>query len=114
MVTNERSTTISTPSDISTEAGTPTRELKQRKKVPEFVVASAIAGAADEEPDVAVENIKSQDSKMRMIPNEKLTSFLWTSSPQPHAVRRRCILEKHPEVEELYGNDATYVKPPIV
>ncbi|CBZ54680.1 putative membrane fatty acid desaturase [Neospora caninum Liverpool] len=31
--------------------------------------------------------------------------FHWTTQPIPHSYRRRTILEKHPEVEELYGYD---------
>jgi sphingolipid delta-4 desaturase len=29
--------------------------------------------------------------------------FLWSSLPEPHAARRRAILEAHPEVKKLYG-----------
>ncbi|EPT26607.1 sphingolipid delta 4 desaturase/c-4 hydroxylase protein des2 family protein [Toxoplasma gondii TgCatPRC2] len=31
--------------------------------------------------------------------------FQWTTQPIPHSYRRRTILEKHPEVEELFGYD---------
>mmetsp|Transcript_119134 Transcript_119134/g.273238 ORF Transcript_119134/g.273238 Transcript_119134/m.273238 type:complete len:333 (-) Transcript_119134:149-1147(-) len=31
--------------------------------------------------------------------------FTWSSSPEPHAVRRREILKAHPEVKTLYGPD---------
>eukprot|EP00386_Alphamonas_edax_P005865 GDKI01019158.1.p1 GENE.GDKI01019158.1~~GDKI01019158.1.p1 ORF type:complete len:336 (-),score=95.27 GDKI01019158.1:630-1637(-) len=31
--------------------------------------------------------------------------FYWVNAPEPHAVRRRQILEKHPEIKQLYGPD---------
>jgi len=36
-------------------------------------------------------------------------NFLLASSDEPHAVRRKKILEKHPEIETLFGNDPTPV-----
>lgn len=29
--------------------------------------------------------------------------FLWSSEPEPHAARRKAILDAHPEVKKLYG-----------
>lgn len=29
--------------------------------------------------------------------------FLWSNGPEPHAARRRQMLETHPEIKELYG-----------
>ena len=40
------------------------------------------------------------------------TDFLWTARPEPHAVRRKAILERHAEaIKPLYGNDPWYVPP---
>lgn len=46
-----------------------------------------------------------QDTAPATMPDGKLCDFLWTTSPQPHAVRRRAILKKYPEIERLYGTD---------
>ena len=38
--------------------------------------------------------------------------FLWTAAPEPHAVRRKAILERYSEkIRPLYGNDPWYVPP---
>lgn len=52
---------------------------------------------------------QQQDKSPLLLPDEKRKSFIWTTSPQVHSVRRRCILEKHPEVEKLFGYDRGYV-----
>lgn len=46
-----------------------------------------------------------QDPNPAVLGNQELMNFIWTTSPQPHAVRRRMILEKYPEIEQLYGAD---------
>lgn len=46
-----------------------------------------------------------QDESPAQLPPGPLNDFLWTSAPQPHSVRRRAILKKYPEIEELYGSD---------
>lgn len=46
-----------------------------------------------------------QDSKPAILANKVINSFIWTTSPQPHAIRRRLILEKYPAIEQLYGAD---------
>jgi sphingolipid delta-4 desaturase len=38
-------------------------------------------------------------------PGHMRTDFYHSSSDEPHATRRRLILEKHPEIEKLFGND---------
>lgn len=39
-----------------------------------------------------------------LIENPK-DNFTWVGSDEPHASRRRMILEKHPEIKKLYGPD---------
>lgn len=55
-----------------------------------------------------------QDSKPSILPNRKLDNFIWTTAPQSHALRRRCILEKYPEIEQLYGYDRRYVTKKVI
>jgi sphingolipid delta-4 desaturase len=36
-------------------------------------------------------------------PTAAARAFRWSDSPEPHAARRRAMLEKYPELERLYG-----------
>jgi len=35
----------------------------------------------------------------------KRNDFFYTETKEPHTIRRKAILEKHPEIEKLFGND---------
>jgi len=37
------------------------------------------------------------------------TDYEWSYSDEPHATRRRIILEKHPEIKQLFGTDPSFV-----
>ncbi len=37
------------------------------------------------------------------------TDFFYSDDAEPHSTRRQQILEKHPEIEQLYGNDPRVV-----
>lgn len=48
---------------------------------------------------------EDQDESLVKLPHKQLGRFVWTSAPISHSVRRRIILSKHPEIEQLYGHD---------
>ena len=52
-------------------------------------------------------NVHAFDHKGRdpAASSAPLTSFIPTTLPRPHPLRRRAILAAHPEVESLIGHD---------
>jgi sphingolipid delta-4 desaturase len=43
---------------------------------------------------------------MTPITKPSKNDFYWSSEPEPHADRRRIIMQRHPEIKKLVGNDA--------
>ena len=67
--------------------------------------ASAAAAATKvlEKEDATQSKDSAKTGKTTAVPGQ--TDFHWSHSGEPHAIRRKLILEKHPEIKELYGHD---------
>lgn len=79
------------------------RRSQQKEDEPEF-----------DDTDAPIVTASQQDQKPAILSDKKLVNFIWTTAPQPHAVRRRYILEKYPEIEQLYGYDRRYAYQPFI